>query len=614
MYPRAGPARFLRRVLPAESLLPEPVWERRHRAIVAVTALAAAALAILSAAKGDGAAAALATGAPVAACALLAGWSRPEREVRTLAGSAGLISAAALLASTLDEQRGALFAFFVVIGILTLYQDWLPFGLAFVFVAVYVAVAGIPGSDALFVGALAAAGIVSIISWRSNELQFLREPLTGLPGRAVFTRKLESARRDRPDEPVTVIFVDLDGVKALNDTRGHRAGDELLAAVAVRLSASVRPGDTVARMGGDEFAVLCEGLGTSSEAMAVAERIRRRAAEPFRLASEEASISASVGVAISAPGLAAEPLLSAADAAMYRAKQSGGNACCLFDHDVATEVSNQHRTESALREAVDAGEIEAFYQPVVSLDDGTVVGWEALARWVPHPGKHLLPAEFMPAAEASGLIVPLGEAVLRQACNDLAAQPNGFVAVNVSGRQLARPEFPDVVASALADSGVAPGRLCLEITESVLLLDSSGTPIRSLDAVKELGVKLALDDFGTGQSSLSYLRRLPLDVLKLDPTFIEELDDVGRDVAIVSAVLDMARSLSLVVVAEGVETEKQATCLRGLDCGLAQGFLFAHATPELQATASAYPARLRASRHTPRAAGTWRSTQTGRNR
>lgn len=591
--PRA--ARRLRRVLPAESLLPEPVWQRRHRVIVAVAGVAAVGLGILAAARGDGAAVALATAAPVAACALLAGWTRPGREVRTLAGSAGLIAAAALLAYTLDGQRGALFAFFVVVGILTLYQDWLPFGLAFVFVALYVAVEGIPGSDALFVGTLAAAGLVSILSWRSNEQQFLREPLTGLPGRAVFTRRLETARHERPDEPVTVIFVDLDGFKALNDTRGHRAGDELLAAVAVRLSASVRPGDTVARMGGDEFAVLCEGLGLSTEALAVAERIRSRLAEPFRLASEEASISASVGVAISGPGLPAEPLLSAADAAMYRAKQSGGDSCCLFDHEVATAVTKQHRTESALRHAVDAGEIEAFYQPIVSLDRGTVVGWEALARWVSRLGGHLLPAEFMPAAEASGLVVPLGEAVLRQACRDLAAQQEGFVAVNVSGRQLARPEFPETVASALADSGVPPERLCLEITETVLL-DSSETPIRSLDAVKDMGVKLALDDFGTGQSSLSYLRKLPLDVLKLDRSFIEELDDVGRDVAIVSAVLDMARSLRLTVVAEGVETEKQAACLQGLDCELAQGFLFAHATPELQSLAPAYPARLRASR------------------
>ena len=238
----------------------------------------------------------------------------------------------------------------MVVGILTLYQDWLPFGLAFAFVALYVGVEGIPGSDALFVGALAAAGLVSIVSWRSNEQQFLREPLTGLPGRAVFTRRLESARRDRPDEPVTVIFVDLDGFKGLNDSRGHRAGDELLAAVACGCRRACGPGDTVARMGGDEFAVLCEGLGAQLGGAGGGRADPRGGCRSpsgwpaRRRASRPASAWPSAP-----PASPAEPLLSAADAAMYRAKQSGGDACCLFDHEVATEVSKQHRTESALR-------------------------------------------------------------------------------------------------------------------------------------------------------------------------------------------------------------------------------------------------------------------------
>src|SRR4051794_11634510 len=312
--------RSVRRVLPAESLLPESVWSRRHKAIVARAWVAATGLAGLALARGEPVSAALAAAAPVAACALLAGWGRPGRRVRTLAGSAGLIAAAALLSHALDGRSEALFSFFVVVGVLALYQDWQPFVLTLAFVVAHIAVDGATGPALMFAGFLMAAGGASIVNWRSNEHQFLREPLTGLPGRAVFNRKLESARGERPERPVTVILVDLDGFKALNDSRGHRAGDELLAAVAVRLAASVRPGDTVSRVGGDEFAVLCEGLGTNTEALAVADRIRERLRIAFRLASEEVSISASVGLAISVPGQGAESLLTAADAAMYRAK------------------------------------------------------------------------------------------------------------------------------------------------------------------------------------------------------------------------------------------------------------------------------------------------------
>jgi diguanylate cyclase (GGDEF)-like protein len=546
---------------------------------VALAWVAAGGLAALTLSQGKPLSAVVGTAAPVAACALLAGWGYPGRRVRTLAGSAALIAAAALLDHALHGRSEALFSFFVVVGVLALYQDWQPFALTLVFVIAHIVVNGATGPALMFAGFLLAAGVASIVNWRSNEHQFLREPLTGLPGRAVFNRKLESARGERPEQPVTVMLIDLDGFKALNDSRGHRAGDELLAAVAVRLAASVRPRDTVSRVGGDEFGVLCEGLGASSEALAVAERIRERLRAPYRLASEEVSISASVGVAISAPGQSAESLLTAADAAMYRAKHHGGDACWLYDRAVATELSQQHRTEAALRRALDEGRIKCFYQPVVSLGDGEVVGWEALARWRAH--RAILPSEFIPAAEASGLVVPLGEAVLRRACRDLAAQPKGFVSVNVSGRQLARPEFADLVGDVLSTSGIKPERLCLEITETVLL-DFSDIPIRTLDALKAMGIKIALDDFGTGQSSLAYLRRLPLDVLKLDRSFIEELDDIGRDVAIVSAVVDLARSLKLTVVAEGVETDKQAACLRALDCQLAQGFLFSPARPAME--------------------------------
>jgi diguanylate cyclase (GGDEF)-like protein len=582
-------------------MLPEGLWRRRHSGVVALLFALSGGLGFFALIQGASPSTAVPGALAVAAFALLALWQRPPRKLRALAASAGLMTFCGVLVHLWEGQSEAHFAFFVALGVLALYQDWLAFLLALGFVVVFQGVFGMVDPSAVFShpeaqeqpwkwalihgGFILAASAALLASWRANE-QIMREPLTGLPGRWVFTHRLETARAKRPDSQVAVLFVDLDRFKSLNDSRGHRAGDELLRAVAVRLRACVRPQDTVARVGGDEFAVLCEGLASPDAAVAIARRINQRLCLPYRLASEEASISASVGVAVSSPGQDAGSLISEADAAMYRAKHAGGDTCQLFDQRFRSELSAQYRTETELRQAIERGQIEAHYQPVVSLESGDVVGWEALARWRAEGGRCLMPGHFMPAAEASGLVVPMGEAILRQACAELAATREGFVAVNLSGRQLARPEFCGLVAEVLEQRGVDPARLCLEITETVLL-EAAGTPVRTLSQLKRLGVQVALDDFGTGHSSLSHLRRLPLDIVKLDRSFIEELDDVGRDVAIVSAVLDMARSLGLRVAAEGVETEKQAACLRALDCELAQGFLFSAARPELAPLAPA---------------------------
>jgi diguanylate cyclase (GGDEF)-like protein len=416
----------------------------------------------------------------------------------------------------------------------------------------------------------------------------MHDPLTGLPNRALALDRLEGAlaRRRRDGRAVAVLLADLDQFKLVNDSMGHQAGDDLLVALAPRLHDAVRPSDTVARLGGDEFLVVCEQLDGAHEAIRVAERVAQAINQPIVLAAGEHFVSASIGIAV-AESADADPadLVRDADAAMYRAKERGRGRYELFDDVLRKRVLTRLRTENELRRGIEQGELRVVYQPVVELDSGAVTAVEALVRWQ-HPERGLIdPVEFIPVAEDSGLIGALGDWVLTAACRDGAgwqeriprAEPL-LVCVNTSPRQLANGAFPARVADIMGRYGLAPGSLALEITESVLM-EEAHAPVTVLASLREYGLRLMLDDFGTGYSSLSYLRRFPLDVLKIDRSFIAGLGRDDEDSAIVAAIVQMARTLGLTVVAEGVERPEQLERLRELGCDRAQGRLIAEPMP-----------------------------------
>jgi diguanylate cyclase (GGDEF)-like protein len=416
--------------------------------------------------------------------------------------------------------------------------------------------------------------------------QALHDPLTGLPNRTLYIDRLTSAihQASRRGTSVGVIFLDLDHFKLINDSRGHRAGDELLKAFAVRLSAAVRPGDTVARFGGDEFCVVCADLTDVSGAVAIAQRILLALEPPFMLESGEHFVSASVGIAL-AEGLdrGAEDLVREADAAMYQAKETGRNHFEVFDEVLRGRATERLLLENDLRRALESDELIAHYQPIVDLATGEIVGVEALARWN-HPQRGLVgPGAFIAAGEESGSIVALGDRILRLACAQAArwGAEHGRklrVSVNLSPRQVARPALAETVAAILEECGLHPSRLVLELTESALI-DDSESAARTLHELKALGVHLVLDDFGTGYSSLAYLRRFPIDGLKIDRRFISGIGVGTEDSTIIEAIVNMARGLRINVVAEGVETAAQADFLASIGCPQVQGYLYARPLP-----------------------------------
>ena len=412
------------------------------------------------------------------------------------------------------------------------------------------------------------------------EHQAMHDPLTGLANRALLIDRLVQALRatQRRTTRSAVLFLDLDYFKSVNDAAGHSAGDQLLVAVAERLKEVVRPTDTVARLGGDEFIVMCDDLTDPElEGVAVAERIASRLAEPFNLAGNEIYVAASVGVAPSAQGDNAEELIERADQAMYRAKQLGRGRIEVYHPDLNKETSRQAEVSHALHQALPGKQLHVAYQPVLDLSAQRIVVREALLRWEhPQLGK-VSPVEFIPLAEQTGLITGIGRWVLGQACRDCAAwqhagSPEVGVAVNVSGRQLETSQFEEDVAEALEVSGLAPSSLTLEITET-LLMAGRAEARAMLERLRGLGVRIAIDDFGTGYSSLSWLARLPLDILKVDRSFIASLGLIERESAIVRAMIHLAHTLGLSVVAEGVETDFQLEELTSLGCDEAQGFL-----------------------------------------
>jgi diguanylate cyclase (GGDEF)-like protein len=376
-----------------------------------------------------------------------------------------------------------------------------------------------------------------------------------------------------------VLFLDLDHFKVVNDSLGHSLGDRLLVAIAERLAVALRPGDTVARFGGDEFVVLCEDLVTQHDAIAIAERVDEAVSGPFVIDDTEVFVGVSIGIALPDDTEAdPETLIRDADAAMYRAKDRGRSRWELFDNAMRASAVDRLDIENALRRALDRRELRVFYQPVIDLVTGRVTGVEALLRWE-HSERGLLnPSDFITVAEETGLIVPIGSWVLDQACRQVqrwhaSAERRSplSVAINISGRQLGHPRLVEDLASVLHDTSIDPSLVELEITESVLM-DDVEMSAETLGRLHALGVHLAVDDFGTGYSSLSYLRRFPVDILKVDQSFVDGLGEDSSDSAIVTAIITLAHTLGLSAVAEGVESALQLTELRRLGCDRAQGF------------------------------------------
>ena len=409
------------------------------------------------------------------------------------------------------------------------------------------------------------------------------DSLTGLPNRAMFTEllkaEIESSKR-RNDHMFAVLFLDLDRFKNINDSLGHTHGDLLLVAFAERLERTLRPIDTLARFGGDEFAILLSGMTDATDAVRVAQRISEELSQPFVLDKNSAFATASIGIALSSSGYdRPEDILRDADTAMYRAKENGKARYEVFDHGMHARAVSRLQLESDLRQAVEQKEFSVYYQPIVSLETGCLHGFEALVRWN-HPRRGLvLPADFIPVAEETGLIVPIGQWVLNEACAhvrqwqiDSPSHRSLSLSVNLSARQVAQPDMLERIKEALESSKLNPHCLKLEITESVVMENAEAAALM-FKQLRSLGVQLSIDDFGTGYSSLSYLHRFPLNYLKIDRSFVTRLT-TDNDNAIVRTISTLARNLGMEVIAEGIETEEQYQQLKMLGCEYGQGFLF----------------------------------------
>ena len=414
--------------------------------------------------------------------------------------------------------------------------------------------------------------------------QALHDPLTGLPNRTLLEERLRHSlqQASRSKHSVAVMFLDLDRFKLINDALGHVAGDQVLVATAARLAGILRPGDTLARFGGDEFVIVGEDLADPSAAHRFAQRVVRVVEAPFEAAETLVRVTASVGVATGSGATTAMDLLRNADTAMYLAKERGGPRFEMFDAQLGHQATARLQLENELRVALDRGELRLEYQPKVDLRTGETMGVEALLRW-DHPALgSVAPATFIPIAEETGLIVPLGRFVLDEACRQSAAwRQEGIdviISVNVSARQLADAAFVEHVVSRLAETKTPPAGLCLELTESILMYDATRAAL-VLAQLHAIGLRLSIDDFGTGYSSLAYLYRFPVDELKIDGMFVQALTEHPDQRSLVSAMVAMGRALDLDIVAEGIETAEQASQLSALGCEMAQGYFFSRPKP-----------------------------------
>ena len=442
--------------------------------------------------------------------------------------------------------------------------------------------------DGRYIGVGTALGLMqhahqhAQLTMRQIEKLAHYDPLTGLPNRALFQKQFADAlaRAARSGEGAAVLCIDLDHFKSVNDTLGHNHGDLLLGMAAQRLQRCVREGDTAARLGGDEFAVVQNGLASPDGAARLATRIVTAMAEPFDVEGHQVVVGASVGIAIfGTDGSDAEELLKKADMALYRVKREGRGGFHFFEPGMDENLQARRRLELDLRRALQAGEFEVHYQPLYDLAAERITGCEALVRWR-HPDRGMIaPVEFIPLAEETGLINPLGEWVLRQACADAATWPSDVrVAVNISAVQFRNPNFVSSVVSALANASLPAERLEVEITEGVLLQDSAYN-LELLHKLRDLGVRISMDDFGTSYSSLSYLRSFPFDKIKIDQSFVRDLPRDAEALAIIQAVTGLGASLGIATTAEGVETQDQMDKLREYGCSEIQGYLISRPTP-----------------------------------
>jgi diguanylate cyclase (GGDEF)-like protein len=594
--------------LPEGRRLSDEVWQRRHRGLTWLLWAHVPSLFLFGIARGISPISAGAQVAILVLPALVATFRSLSRAVRSASTSVGLVISASVFVHLAGGSIEAHFQFFVVLGFLTLYQAWTPFLLALVYVVIEHGLVGALDPSAVYNnpaeiahpwkwalvhgGFVLAASFANILSWRLTEQEAVHDALTGLPNRVALLESLTKTLSGRGRDSTAVLFIDLDNFKDANDAFGHQVGDDLLIAVAQRLQRQLRLGDTLARLGGDEFAILLTDLSRPEDARGTADRLLAALDEPVAIGAVALSCLASIGVAHAYADTTASDLLRNADLAMYEAKREGGGRVAEYQPTLHTAALRRTELEAELRVALDKGQFLLHYQPIIDLNTQQMVGTEALLRWE-HPTRGLVPpVEFITAAEQSGLIVSIGAWVIRTACAQTAkwqhANPDGpplTVAVNLSPRQLVDRTLVATVAEALHDSGLEASSLCLEITEGSVIKDFDAT-MPTLHALRTLGVSLALDDFGTGYSSLSYLKQLPVNTVKIDRSFVADLNSDNPNSQIVLAIIKLAHALGMSVTAEGAETNDQLQTLKAMHSDHAQGYLLGRPVPSGALTAA----------------------------